>query len=70
MNTAHATIRSEKAARYLVQLCKHFAHKIPARWEDDTGHADFGFGTCDMTASVGTLQLSCSAPEPEGLERV
>ena len=75
MHSAHATITSEKAGRYLVQLCKHFAHKIPASWEDaagqaTTGHADFGFGSCAMTAADGTLLISCTAPEPEGLGKV
>lgn len=70
MHKAHATIRSDKAGRYLIQLCKHFAHKIPATWEDGKGHADFGFGTCDMTATDDSLHLECSAPETEGLGRV
>ncbi|WP_420406040.1 DUF2218 domain-containing protein [Nisaea sp.] len=70
MHNAHAAIRTEKADRYLVQLCKHIAHKIPATWDAGRGHADFGFGACDMTAENGTLTLECSAPETEGLARV
>ncbi|WP_028465896.1 DUF2218 domain-containing protein [Nisaea denitrificans] len=75
MPSAHATVRSEKAGRYLVQLCKHFAHKIPATWEetdgkDTTGHADFGIGTCDMTARDGALLLACNAPDEDGLGKV
>ena len=70
MHNAHATIRSEKADRYLVQLCKHFAHKIPATWDGGKGHADFGFGTCAMSAEDGVLTLECKAPEAEGLGRV
>jgi len=75
MHSAHATVRSEKAGRYLVQLCKHFAHKIPATWdetegEDTKGHADFGIGTCDMTAKDGVLLLACNAPDAERLGKV
>lgn len=28
-----ARLESDRAGRYLVQLCKHFAHKVPARYE-------------------------------------
>ena len=75
MHSAHATITSEKAGRYLVQLCKHFAHKIPATWdetegEETKGHADFGIGTCEMTAKDGALLLACNAPDAEGLGKV
>ncbi|UUX49020.1 DUF2218 domain-containing protein [Nisaea acidiphila] len=70
MHTSSATIPTEKAGRYLVQLCKHFAHKIPASWAEDKGHADFGFGTCEMKAEDGVLHLQCRSPELEGLGRV
>lgn len=70
MPTATATVSTDKAGRYLIQLCKHFAHKIPASWDDGKGHADFGFGTCEMLAADGTLRLACASDSPEGLGKV
>ena len=46
--TAEARISTEHAGKYLAQLCKHFAHKVPATWADDLGDVDFGPGTCHM----------------------
>ena len=70
MHDAHARVPSEKAERYLAQLCKHFAHKIPASWEGTKGQADFGFGTCEMQAGNGELLLHCKAPTTSELDRV
>ncbi|MDF1790427.1 MAG: DUF2218 domain-containing protein [Thalassobaculaceae bacterium] len=70
MMTATAIVRSEKAGRYLVQLCKHFAHKIPAEWTDTTGFAPFAMGNCRMTAEDGVLILVCEAETEEALGTV
>lgn len=70
MHEARSEVTSEKAQRYLAQLCKHFAHKIPVKWDETTGHSDFGFGVCEMEAGDGLLRLTCKAPTPDGLERV
>lgn len=70
MFQAHTLIRSDKAGRYLAQLCKHFAHKRPVDWTATEGHADFGIGICRMRAASDRLLLACSAETEEGLERV
>lgn len=75
MHSAHATIHSEKAGRYLIQLCKHFAHKVPATWDDTEGenikgHVEFSIGTCDLTAADDALLITCSAPDADGLGKV
>ena len=70
MLQAHARISSEKASRYLAQLCKHFAHKIPVEWSGTRGRADFGMGRCELTADADRLLVVCSAPTSDGLEKV
>ncbi|GAA4077675.1 DUF2218 domain-containing protein [Nonomuraea soli] len=70
MLTITSTVETERAARYLVQLCKHFAHKVPAEWTDEEGTARFDWGTCVMRASGGALHLEVSAPDEESLGRV
>ncbi|MCQ0969557.1 DUF2218 domain-containing protein [Paracoccus sp. TK19116] len=43
-------LETEHGQKYLVQLCKHFAHKIEASWSDDHGRVDFVYGPAVMTA--------------------
>jgi uncharacterized protein len=70
MKTERATVATAAASRYLTQLCKHFAHKIPVSVEDGRGRADFPWGVCHMEAAEGVLTLRCEAEDGEGLERV
>lgn len=48
--TSFANIRTEKARGYLIQLCKHFAHKIEATFADNRGRIAFGAGVCELNA--------------------
>jgi Uncharacterized protein conserved in bacteria len=70
MKAQCATVATAAASRYLTQLCKHFAHKIPVSVEEGRGRADFPWGTCRMEAAADTLTLLCEAEDAEGLERV
>ncbi len=69
MPTAKTIVKTEKASRYLVQLCKHFAHKVPAEWSDTTGHAQLPPGPCHMMADEEALTVVCEAADDEGLAR-
>ncbi len=70
--TAHAD--SAAAVRYLGQLCKHFAHKIPVDYRPEAappeGVAHFPWGTCRMRAENGTLTVTASARSAEDLYRI
>ena len=46
--TSTATVVTPKAAGYAAQLAKHFAHRIPARFEGDEGEIAFQAGTCRL----------------------
>jgi len=70
MPAAEARVTTDRASRYLVQLCKHFAHKVHAEWTDEKGFADFGWGTCTPTAEAGARLQRAEAPDEEGLGRV
>ncbi len=70
---------SERAERYLVQLCKHFAHKVPASYESAgdgpaqdrmEGKVDFPWGVCRMSATGDGLAIICEAADAESLKRV
>lgn len=48
--TSIANIRTEKAQGYLIQLCKHFGHKIEATFAYNKGRIAFGAGVCELNA--------------------
>ncbi|HML42370.1 MULTISPECIES: DUF2218 domain-containing protein [Hyphomicrobium] len=70
MLAAEARVSSEKASRYLVQLCKHFAHKTTAEYDADQGRVDFQPGACLFRATEAQLLLMCEAETAEDLERI
>lgn len=61
MHVAEAHVKSEQASRYLVQLCKHFAHKRPTDYDSVHGRVDFQPGLCVMRAVGDRLTLRCEA---------
>ena len=64
-----AAIPTANAPRYLGQLCKHFAHKLPVEFDDafTTGSIRFSIGTCNVAADATTLTLDLAAtPEEHG----
>jgi hypothetical protein len=66
--TSIANIRTEKARNYLIQLCKHFAHKIEATYADNRGRIVFGAGVCELNADdPAVLVAQVSTPDPAQL---
>ena len=71
-----STVRSEarvatpRSARYLGQLCKHFAHRIPANYDGGQGRVEFPTGVCEMDASGDVLILRASATDAPSLAQV
>ncbi len=70
MHVAEAQVRSDRASRYLVQLCKHFAHKTTADYDEVRGRVDFHPGLCVMHATENWLTLRCEALSAPDLHRV
>ena len=68
--TSTATVATPKAASYVAQLCKHFAHKVPAEHEGNDGRVSFAAGTCRMHADGERLVLTVEAATPEGVAQV
>ena len=61
--TVTAAFTTELASRYLQQLCKHFAHKVPATFDQTQGAVTFPQGQCRLEASDGMLTIECTANE-------
>jgi uncharacterized protein len=68
--TSSATVETEKPVPYMRQLCKHFAHKREASFDDDSGYIQFDFGRCELLARDGCLELVVSAPDEESRARL
>ncbi len=63
MSISEARIETLHSQRYLGQLCKHFAHRIPATQEGDTGRIQFPSGICSLSAEPGVLVLRTEAED-------
>ncbi|ONH21788.1 DUF2218 domain-containing protein [Pseudofrankia asymbiotica] len=86
MPTAHARVATDRAARYLTQLCGHLdaihdRHRTGHGGPDTptvqavtrTGNAgllEFDRGTCRIEATPDTVVLSAEAPDAESLRQI
>ena len=70
MRTAEARVATERAGRYLAQLCKHFEHKLPVTLGEAAGRIDFPFGHCDLRAQGEMLVLTAVAADEAALDQV
>ena len=74
--TARATVSTETPGRYIAQLCKHFAHRIPTEYDPPTFEATRGriefpdAGACELRAAPGALEMTLSANDEEALHRL
>ncbi|WP_374469008.1 DUF2218 domain-containing protein [Phenylobacterium sp.] len=63
-----AEVATAHAARYLVQLCKHFAHRIPASHAEGVGRIEFPIGVCDLAADGDGLRITVTPAAADELE--
>jgi hypothetical protein len=67
---SEARVTTSRSARYLGQLCKHFAHRIPATFSDGQGRIEFPSGTCELEAAGDLLILRATAEDAPSLSQV
>lgn len=67
---SNATIATEQASRYLQQLCKHFAHKLPVTFDPHAGEIAFSIGDCRLTAESDALRIVLTAASHEDMEQL
>ncbi|KXJ59274.1 MAG: 2,4-dihydroxyhept-2-ene-1,7-dioic acid aldolase [Thalassospira sp. Nap_22] len=68
MFTTKGSVKTDKAAKYLVQLCKHFAHKVEVDLGETTGNVAFPMGPCVITAHEDRLTFDGQSHKSEGIE--
>ncbi|MBO9456726.1 DUF2218 domain-containing protein [Paracoccus sp. R12_1] len=61
---------TQNARKYMTQLCKHFAHKVPAEVEGDQGHVTFAMGTAKLHADDSGLTVQLSADSEAALAQM
>lgn len=69
MPVATSRFETEKASRYLQQLCKHFAHKVDCEWSETEGTADLPGGRLTLTASATALAIHVTGEDAKGLTK-
>ncbi len=70
MRASIADVATRAGGRYMVQLCKHFAHKLPASFDEKSGTLEFPFGACALRAEPEKLRLTVEAASDEDLGRM
>jgi hypothetical protein len=70
MHTLKAHVATGSASRYLVQLCKHWAHKLDVDYTSETAHIKFASGVCRMMASADELLVIVEAEDADTATRL
>jgi hypothetical protein len=65
-----ATIPTAHARRYMIQLCRHFAHRVTARFGNREGAIEFDAGEVRLRAARESLMLVADAEQAEALDRL
>lgn len=67
---SHARVATDKAARYMAQLAKHWSHKFEVRLDATSATIALPLGTCQMTAHADGLDITIAAADHEDLARL
>lgn len=67
MLEAAAYLETASGRKYLVQLCKHFAHKIEVSYSENHGDCRFVCGFSAMDADEKGLRIVVKAGDEAGL---
>lgn len=62
-----AQVNTPHGSKYLHRLCKHFAHKVRANWDESRGQVIFAEGVCTLEADALGLQMICCAASKQDL---
>ena len=58
MTQSKLHLSTTNASRYLQQLAKHFAHKVPVTFTPEEGEVALPFGTCELAATDTMLSIT------------
>ncbi|MEM9060857.1 MAG: DUF2218 domain-containing protein [Pseudomonadota bacterium] len=69
MPTATSQFATPNASRYLKQLCKHFAHKVEADFDDAEGRAALPGGQLILNAGPEALTIRIEGEDTRGMTK-
>lgn len=69
MPTLETRVACAQPDKLMLKLCKHFRHKVPARFDATQGEVDFQPGLCHMTPAEGELLMRIEGPDAAALAR-
>ncbi len=68
---SEARVATALAQRYMIQLCKHFEHRLPARYGAADGSIEFAYGVCRLAVpQPGLLMLRAEARDEAALAQL
>jgi hypothetical protein len=67
---SEARVPTARPAVYLKQLCRHFGHRVPAEFTDESGRIEFDLGVCELTAEPELLVLRVSGADADAVSRL
>src|SRR5579884_1043832 len=70
MAIAKAQVATANGAKYLQQLCKHWAHKLPVELSDRRGVVRFPAAVATLDARADTLLVTIEADDAETVDRM
>ena len=70
MKASSARVPTKSGAKYLAQLCKHWAHKFSVELSDGRGVVRFPSASAQMLADNDALTVIVEAEDAETLDRM
>lgn len=61
MLTSSSEFQTENASKYIIQMCKHFAHKVEVSYTETDGQATLPYGMAYMKEKDGSLLFQVEA---------
>jgi len=70
MTQVEARVPTTRGGKYVQQLCKHWAHKLPVELEGDCGVVTFVGAVATMRADGEAIEVSVRGEEREQVDRL
>lgn len=70
MNQVEARVPTASGGKYVQQLCKHWAHKLPVELEGDCGVVTFVGAVATMKADAEAIDVSVRGEDREQIDRL
>lgn len=70
MTQVEARVPTGSGGKYVQQLCKHWAHKLPVELDGDTGVVTFVGAMATMTADAEAINVTVRGEDREQVDRL